>query len=337
MGSAVVLRFGGRRRLDACHLCSIRTRNFAGRDIRCRRRGSLMLAAAVLSLRRPRIGYPMIVIGAALPLFWIYRTESRAFVNSWVLLNASGDREETVYLRYAQLRIVCAVLLLFVLVWALIRLLPPSWQIRNLPVNRRTWPALVIAPFVVAWWFTASAFPYRQPVILDAQLAELDILHVEKNGLGFHETSIRIYRDGRFFMAHNDRRLFRYKFEEVWHGGALTESQRMQLKTVLGLPDLKRTEERAPRALRVAHGEGWYTETGRFAIAAFTTENATLPPAELVAFFRGIVEMPFDGPRYRYDVRDVCLGFCYDPQAGLGYRAINQRCREGADSKEYCY
>ena len=241
------------------------------------------------------------------------------------------------YLRYAQLRIVCAVLLLFVLVWALIRLLPPSWQIRNLPVNRRTWPALVIAPFVVAWWFTASAFPYRQPVILDAQLAELDILHVEKNGLGFHETSIRIYRDGRFFMAHNDRRLFRYKFEEVWHGGALTESQRMQLKTVLGLPDLKRTEERAPRALRVAHGEGWYTETGRFAIAAFTTENATLPPAELVAFFRGIVEMPFDGPRYRYDVRDVCLGFCYDPQAGLGYRAINQRCREGADSKEYCY
>ena len=75
----------------------------------------------------------------------------------------------------------------------------------------------------------------------------------------------------------------------------------------------------------------------RFAVAAFTTENATAPPAELVAFFRGIVETPSDGPRYSYEVRDVCLGFCYDPQAGLGYRALNQRCRYGPDNKEYCY
>jgi hypothetical protein len=76
---------------------------------------------------------------------------------------------------------------------------------------------------------------------------------------------------------------------------------------------------------------------GRFAVAAFTTENATASPAELVALFRGIVETPSDGPHYGYEVRDVCLGFCYDPQAGLGYRALNQRCRYGSDNKEYCY
>jgi hypothetical protein len=299
--------------------------------------GSLVLAAAFLFRSRPRIGYFITFIGAALPLFWVYRTESRAFINSWVLLNASGDLAEMVYLRYAQLRIVCAALLLFALAWALIRLLPSSWHVRNLPLNQRTWPAVVIAVFVIVWWFATFAFPYRQPVIADAMASELSILHVEKNGIDFHETSLRIYRDCRFFMTHNDRRLFRYKFEEVWHGGVLTEDQCVQLKTVLGLTDQQRTQDRAPKAPRVAHGEGWYTEMQRYEIAAFTTENATAPPAELVAFFRGIVAMPSDGPHQRYEVRDVCLGFCFDPQAGLGYRALNQRCREGADNKEYCY
>jgi hypothetical protein len=299
--------------------------------------GPFVLVAAVLFRSRPRIGYIMTAVGTALPLFWIYRTESRAFINSWVLLNASGDRAETLYLRYAQLRIVCAALLLFALAWALIRLLPSSWQVRNLPLNQRTWPAVVIAVFVIVWWFATFAFPYRQPVIVDAMASQLSVLHVEKNGIDFHETSLGIYRDCRFVTTHNDRRLFRYKFDEVWHGGVLTEHQCMQLKTVLGLPDLQRTQDRAPKALRVAHGEGWYTEMQRYEIAAFTTENATAPPAELVAFFRGIVEMPSDGPHYRYEVRDVCFGFCYDPKAGLGYRALNQRCREGAENKEYCY
>jgi hypothetical protein len=175
------------------------------------------------------------------------------------------------------------------------------------------------------------------PPIVDAKVPELSVLHVEKDGLDFHETRISVYRDGRFLMTHNDRRLFRYKFEEVWHEGALTEGQALQLKTLLVLPDLQRTQDRSPKALRAAHGEGWYTEMRRFAIAAFTTENATTPPAELVAFFRGIVETPSNGTRYNYEVRDVCLGFCYDPQAGLGYRALNQRCRKGSDNKEYCY
>jgi hypothetical protein len=241
-------------------------------------------------------------------------------MNTWVLLNASEGREETVFLRYAQLRIICAAILLFVVVTALIRLLPSHWHVRKLPVNRRTWPAFAVTSLVIAWWFAASAFPYRQPVILDAMAPELSVLHVEKNGLHFHETRVSVYRDGRFLMTHNDRRLFRYKFEEEWHEGVLTVAQAMQLKTVLVLPDLRRTQNQAPNALRVAHGEGWYTEMRRFAMAAFTTENATAPPAELVAFFRGVMQIPNKGPLYHYEVRDVCLGFCYDPQAGLGYR-----------------
>jgi hypothetical protein len=299
--------------------------------------GPFLLAATVLLPSRPRVGHVTTAIGAALPLFWIYRAESRAFMNTWVLLNASEGREETVFLRYAQLRIIWAALLLLAVATALISSLPPRWHVREMPVNRRTWPAFIVAFLVIAWWFAASAFPYRQPVILDAMAPELSVLHVEKNGLDFHETRVSVYRDGRFLMTHNDRHLFRYRFEEEWHEGTLTDSQATQLKTLLALPDLQRTEDRAPRALRVMHGDGWYTEMGRFAIAAFTTENATAPPAELLAFFRGAIEIPNKGPLYYYEVRDVCLGFCYDPQAGLGYRALNQRCRYGTDNREYRY
>jgi hypothetical protein len=121
-----------------------------------------VLAATVLLPSRPRIRNVMTIVGAALPLFWIYRTESRAFTNTWVLLNASEAREETVYLRYAQLRIVCATLLLFALVSALIRLLPSRWHVRKLAVNRHTWPAFVVTLLVIAWWFAAFALPYRQ-------------------------------------------------------------------------------------------------------------------------------------------------------------------------------
>jgi len=74
-----------------------------------------------------------------------------------------------------------------------------------------------------------------------------------------------------------------------------------------------------------------------FAITAFTTENATAPPPDLVAFFSGVEGEPSTGASSHYEVRDVCLGFCYDPKAGLGYRAENQRCTYGADGKEHCY
>jgi hypothetical protein len=301
--------------------------------------GPFALAAAVPFFRRSRIGHTMTAVGAALPLFWIYRTESRTFyVNSWIALNGSDEMGYTKDLqRYPLLRIVCVALLIFTLIWALIRLLPSGWQVRNVPVNQRTWPGTVIAAFVIVWWFATFAFPYQQPVIVDAMTPELSILHVEKDGFTFHETSISIYYGGRFWVTSNDRRLFRYAFEQVTQEGALTEAQRVQLKTVQALPDLQHVKDRAPKALHAIHGEGWYTEMGSFKITAFTTENSTPPPAELVAFFRGIVELPSNSPQYRYEVRDVCLGFCYDPKAGLGYRAMNQRCAVRANNKEYCY
>jgi hypothetical protein len=131
--------------------------------------------------------------------------------------------------------------------------------------------------------------------------------------------------------------LFRYSFGETGHEGLLTDDLRAKLKVIQALPELKRTLDKSPRALRARHGEGWYTETESFAITAFTTENATAPPAYLVDFFRAVEGVLPTGAGAHYEVRDVCLGFCYDPKAGLGYSAENQRCATGVDGKEHCY
>jgi hypothetical protein len=295
----------------------------------------VLLSGAVLLRRRPRIGYMVAAVGAALPLPWIFMTESRAFGNSWIAMNASS-LEPDVYMRYSQLRIVSVALLLMTLIWAM-RLLPSDWQLRNRPVNQRTWPSTAVPLVLIVCWFAAFARPYREPLIVDAMHPELSILNVKKDGVAFHETRISVYRDGRYYVIRNDRKLFRYSFGETAHEGLLTDDLRTKLKVIQALPELKRTLDKSPRALRARHSEGWYTETESFAITAFTTENATAPPADLVDFFRVVEGAPPTGAGSHYEVRDVCLGFCYDPKAGLGYSAENQRCAIGVDGKERCY
>ena len=285
----------------------------------------VLLSGALLLHWRPRIGYMVAAVGAALPLPWIFMTESRAFGNSWIAMNASS-LEPNVYMRYFQLRIVSVGFLLVTLIWAMTRLLPSDWQLGNRPLNRRTWPSIAIPLILVVCWFAAFALPYREPLIVDAVHPEISILNVKKDGIAFHETSISVYRDGRYYIARNDRQLFRYSFGETTHEGLQTDDLQAKLKVIQALPELKRTLDKSPRALQARRGVGWYTETNSFAITAFTTENHVAPPAELVDFFRGMEGAPPTGAGSRYEVRDVCLGFCYDPKAGLGYRAENQRC-----------
>jgi hypothetical protein len=297
----------------------------------------VLLVGILLSRNRPRLGYIVTASGAVLPLPWVLMTETRGFGNSWISMNASRNDADTFrYMHYSQLRILSVALLLMTLIWAVTRLLPSQWQLRNSSVNRRTWPAIAITLIFVVCWFATSALPYRQPGFVDAVQPAVSILHVKKDGIAFHETRINVYRDGRYYVVRSDRQLFRYSFLETVHEGLLTDNLRLKLKAVQNLPELKQTLDRAPRTLRGQHGEGWYTKMGRFSITAFTTENATRPPADVATFLLEVEGAPSIGPSSRYEVRDVCLGFCYDPKAGLGYRAENERCAARPDGKEIC-
>ncbi len=298
-----------------------------------------VLLAGVLLLRwRPRLGYIVAAFGAVLPLPWIFISESRSYGNSWTALNTIWkDPYGSHYQRYFELRIITVALLLMTLIAGMTRLLPARWKIKNRPVNERSWPAIAISLIFMGCWFAAYVSPYREPMIVGGMPPEFGILNVRKDGMTFHECRVSIYRDGKYYVARNDRQLFRYSFRETIHEGLLTDDLRAKLRAVQALPELKRIQDKSPRALRARHGEGWYTEMGTYAITAFTTENATTPPADLVAFFHTMQESLSTGQSSHYELRDVCLGFCYDPKAGLGYRAENQRCAYGANGKEVCY
>jgi len=300
-----------------------------------------LVSGALLLRWRFRIGYVIAGIGALLPLPWFFTTESRHFANSWIAMNFSGEDPDLFsvfgYMRYFQLRIISAALLLATLVWACIRLLPPDWRFRNRPLRQRTWPAVAISFAFTGYWFLSSVFPYRQPIIVDAVPAELSILNVKRDGLTFHETRVTIYRDSRYYVFSTDRRLFHYSFVESAYEGLLTDDLRRNLSVVLSLPELKETPDKSPHAIRSLHGEGWYTEMGSFRVAAFSNENGIRPPQELIMLFQALVGTRATGLNSIYAVRDVCLGFCYDPKAGLGYRAENQRCGYSPDGKGLCY
>jgi len=296
-----------------------------------------LLFGAVLLRRHSRLGLFIIAIGAALPLPWLFLTE-RAFSNSWIALNASWNAPDpSPYMRIAQLRIVSVGLLLMTLVSAVTRLLPSHWHLLRHPINRLTWPAFAMSFIFITCWFAKSVLPYRQPVIVDAMRPELGILHVEKDGTAFHETRVTVYRDGRYYLTRSERHLFRYRFTETAQEGLLTNDLRTRLQAILALPELKRTLDVAPRALRARRGEGWYTKMGSYKITAFTTENSTAPPAELRIFLTQLEREPSLGTTSRYELRDVCLGFCYDPKAGWGDRAENERCSQRPDGSELCY
>jgi len=138
---------------------------------------------------------------------------------------------------------------------------------------------------VLFYWFVTFAYPYREPIIVDGPRPELGILHVKKDGLGFRETRISLYRNGTYYLYRNERHLFSYKFWEVHSEGALNTDLRTRVNAIKNLPELRGTVSRAPRSLVSLHGEGWYTEADSPEIAAFTTENSVAPPRELVELF----------------------------------------------------
>jgi len=90
------------------------------------------------------------------------------------------------------------------------------------------------------------------------------------------------------------------------------------------LPRDLRTPE--PKLLRDWNAEGWYVRLGRAQFLAYITESGAQPPPEGIEVFRAVEGLPVQ-ERRECVVRDVCLGFCYDPYAGLGVAYLNDLCR----------
>ena len=70
-------------------------------------------------------------------------------------------------------------------------------------------------------------------------------------------------------------------------------------------------------------------------LLAFTTEYRTTPPKEITDLFQALEKLPAS-PEKAFVLRDVCLGFCYDPVSALGFDTLIQPCFVRADKVTGC-
>ena len=217
-----------------------------------------------------------------------------------------------------------------------LRLLPASVLRRNAPLSRRTWPAIAVGILALAVWLPHSAMPWMLPGIVDGISPELCVLHVEKRGLRFREISVKAARDGRFSVSRYDRRLFQYRFQTPLKYGVVPQITHVQADDPAHSLALRSLHTAPPIALRSWNAEGWYVALAGSPLLAFTSEYGTTPPREV----RDILELIETLPgieQLSFAVQDVCLGFCYDPVAALGFRFSNQRCHTLPSGNTQCF
>jgi len=262
-------------------------------------------------------------------LYWFSRIEFQYFpaLNSWIAFNLpDGEPQFLSDLFLAKLKIVLVVIVVTSTAYCITRLLPASWVVREVPVRERTWPALAVCFVVIASWYGVSASPYRIPLIVDGVPFDLTVLHIEKRSIQFHETSIGASRDGRIYVQRDDRRLFQYRFVVRDGVGMMPEAITARVRMLAQSAQLRDLHTPPAVALRNRNAEGWYVRTGH-SVLAFTTEYGTEPPREVIDLFHDL-ESVAPAEKELRAANDVCMGFCYDPLAGLGLDNLNDRCKE---------
>jgi hypothetical protein len=300
----------------------------------------VFLLASGLVFFRPRICYSLGLFAGLVALscfIWI-ELSNFPWANSWIALNIPDklDAWDKQFVTLAKLTILAVAMIVVVVTVSVLRLLPANWVVRRFPVHERTWPAFVVSLLVLAVWFGGCVMPYRLPGIVDFGVGpDLKILHVEKRGLQFHETEVAVLRDGRFGVGRTDRRLFEYRFTGQGASGVMPRTMVLSAMALLQSPQLNGMHTLPAKALRTWNAEGWYL-LGTKSLLAFTSECHSQPPREVVDLFREIEKLPVTGAYREQATKDVCLGFCYDPIAALGFVYANNRCFTNKYGKTRC-
>jgi hypothetical protein len=173
--------------------------------------------------------------------------------------------------------------------------------------------------------------PYRIPGALDySSWPILQILHVQKHGLQFHERCVKVWgRRGvpeSVSFSLNDRRLFEYRFQQKFARAELSKSLGEHVAALIQSPKPVKSNRDAITPLRRWNDEGWYVMGEDMGLRVYTKENQLTPPQEVVDLFDELKKLPRTNESSE-DIKDVCLGFCYDPLSGLGALYANHRCR----------
>ena len=276
----------------------------------------------------PRTAHAVALAGiAALPWIYISVLRGNIYWNEWIAFNVP-DRELRMNngLTPAVASIIAVALLIFALATAALRLLPTRLQF-----SQSVWPALLASFLFLAVWFSQSVMPYRIPGALDySSWPILQILHVQKSGLQFHETCVKVWGHRgvpeSLSIAWNDRRLFAYRFQQRFGHIAVPKSLGERTASFIQSSSQLKSKREPVKPLRRWNDEGWYVTGEGVGFREYTKGNRSAPPQELVDLFNDLEKLPRTQETSE-DTKDVCLGFCYDAISALGWLYANHRCR----------
>jgi hypothetical protein len=256
--------------------------------------------------------------------------------NLWTSLNMPDRMMWGSFAALTVLTILSVALIALAVSTAGFRLTPARWKTLGMPLRDRTWPAFLLTFVFLAVWFSQSAMPYRASGAVDySAWPLLRILHVQKQGLQFHETCIGLWgyrKPDEVSFSSNDRRLFHYRIRETGSRAELPDSFQQRVGAVLDSLRGTPGNSQSTGPIRAWNAEGWYLLGENIDFRAYTT--GVTPPPEIVALFEDLEKLP--RPRQSAsDLKDVCLGFCYDPLAGLGRLYANHRCTYDPNLRDY--
>lgn len=290
-------------------------------------------AAGAIS-RSPTLAHVTASFGIlAVPsLYW--NLTDHGLGNAWLIFN-QPDNGFAVYPPSVVLGICFVPLVALATFTAILRLLPDLWPSGKLPISGRMWPAIVVSLGVMIVWFCESVVPYRIAGAVDyARWPVLQILHVQKRGLQFHETCVSVsgYRMKNDYwglqtvsFSGNNRRLLQYRFEEARSSGELPESLRGRVTMVLTDLSQRHAAWGPVTPVRSWNADNWYVISEGAGLKSYTAESGFPAPHEIVDLFNDLEQLPHF-PESESELKDVCLGFCYDPLSAMGYLYENQRC-----------
>lgn len=280
-----------------------------------------LLAAAGVMPWKPRLGHAIAAAGALFVLAWFVQLEHSFYgwgTNTWIAFNSS--RSEGI--DRLRVQIVGTWLLIAAVGWSIRSLLP-----QRLVKIRRWWQPFAMATACLIAWYLMSVSPYRVPVIADGMRADLTILHVQKDGMRFRESTISVIAYRRLCLTSQiERRYFQYRFSMEYHRiecprevGALVDrlNQAMQ-GTGNGTP---------PNPIRQWKADRWYVYNygPRGGLFHEFSEGSGKLPAEVVDLANMLETAGNRVPPDKWEVRDICFGFCYGPLAGLGFQNLNDQ------------
>jgi len=281
----------------------------------------VFLIASVRVFFDLRFGYLGGLIAALLAWPWFYQWEfsNYRFLNSWVVFNLPDYFLHGGFL-WLELKILAIVLLVLATLCSLIRLAPARWIVGQVPVRKRTWPVFAIGLLIVAAWYSSAVIPYRIPAFdLHSNPPNVNIIHLERNGIHFHETQIAVFRDGRFFITRAKRRLFQYRIAGVVSSGVVPEEAFLRMNRVFGSPEFaalsrpcsfSRARPNPPRILKF---DWWYIFVERPRCRLASTADSSKIPEDLLKWLDDPQSFPTLSVERRTVGKDICFGFCFDP------------------------